>query len=94
MMGHISLEGLHDHLKKLNQGQVDETEMNIPEENVVPLFNNHVATDKMVKLVRKLKGLNQAKFIKKSVILFWLLNMTILIWCKHVRRLELQGFFF
>ena len=38
-----------------------------------------------------LKGLAQAKIIKKSVILFWLLNMTI--WCKHVHRLELQKFF-
>ena len=39
-----------------------------------------------------LKGLAwQAKFFKKSVILFWLLNMTI--WCKHVHRLELQKFF-
>ena len=27
--------------------------------------------------VRTLKGLAQAKIIKKSVILFWLLNMTI-----------------
>ena len=35
-----------------------------------------------------LKGLAQAKIIKKSVILYWLLNMTI--WCKHVHRLELQ----
>ena len=35
-----------------------------------------------------LKGLAQAKIIKKSVILFWFLNMTI--WCKHVHRLELQ----
>ena len=38
----------------------------------------------------KLKGLNQAKIVKKSVILFWLLIMTI--WCKHVHRLELQIF--
>ena len=38
-----------------------------------------------------LKGLAQAKSIKKSVILFWLLNITI--WCKHVHRLELQKFF-
>ena len=37
-----------------------------------------------------LKGLAQAKVIKKSVILFWLLKMTI--WCKHVHRLELQMF--
>ena len=37
-----------------------------------------------------LKGLAQAKIIKKSVILFWLLNMTI--WCKHVHGLELQKF--
>ena len=38
-----------------------------------------------------LKGLAHAKIIKKSVILFWLLNMTI--WCKHVHRLELQKYF-
>ena len=37
-----------------------------------------------------LKGLNQAKIFKKSVILFWLLDMTI--WCKHVHRLQLQKF--
>ena len=37
-----------------------------------------------------LKGLAQAKIIKKSVILFRVLNMTI--WCKHVHRLELQFF--
>ena len=40
---------------------------------------------------RYLKGLAQAKIIKKSVILFWLLYMTI--WCEHVHRLELQKFF-
>ena len=39
---------------------------------------------------QQLKGLAQAKIIKKSVILFRLLNMTI--WCKHVHRLELQIF--
>ena len=38
-----------------------------------------------------LKRLNLPKFGKKSVILFWLLNMTE--WCKHVHRLELQSFF-
>ena len=38
-----------------------------------------------------LKGLAQAKIINKSVILFWLLNMTIC--CKHVHRLELQFLF-
>ena len=32
----------------------------------------------------------QAKIIKKSVILFWLINMTI--WCKHVHRPEVQKF--
>ena len=37
-----------------------------------------------------LKGLAQAKIIKKSVILFRVLNMTM--WCKHVHRLELQIF--
>ena len=37
-----------------------------------------------------LKGLDQAEIIKKSVILFGLLDMTI--WCKHVHRLELQKF--
>ena len=36
------------------------------------------------------KGLAQAEIIKKSVILFRVLNMTI--WCKHVHRLELQIF--
>ena len=35
-----------------------------------------------------LKGLAQAKIIKKSVILFRVLNMTCT--CKHVHRLELQ----
>ena len=34
-----------------------------------------------------LKRHNQAKIIKKSVFLFWLLNMTIR--CEHVHRLEL-----
>ena len=38
----------------------------------------------------RLKGLAQAKIIKKSVILFRVLNITI--WCKHVHRLELQIF--
>ena len=38
-----------------------------------------------------LKGHAQAKIIKKSVILFWLTNMTICY--KHVHRLELQKFF-
>ena len=42
-------------------------------------FHNHIDS---------LKGLAQAKIIKKSVILFRVLNMTI--WCKHVHRLELQ----
>ena len=37
-----------------------------------------------------LKGLAQAKIIKKSVILFRVPYMTI--WCKHVHRLELQIF--
>ena len=37
-----------------------------------------------------LKGLAQAKIIKKSVILFRVVNMTI--WCNHVHKLELQIF--
>ena len=37
-----------------------------------------------------LKGLAHAKIIKKSVILFRVLNMTI--WCKHVHRRKLQIF--
>ena len=41
-------------------------------------------------LTTTLKGLAHAKIIKKSVILFRVLNMTI--WCKHVHRLELQIF--
>ena len=40
--------------------------------------------------IQVLKGLAHAKIIKKSVILFRVLNMTI--WCKHVHRLELQIF--
>ena len=37
---------------------------------------------KYLNIASKLKGLAQDKIIKKSVILFWLLNMTIC--CKHV----------
>ena len=37
-----------------------------------------------------LNGLAHAKIIKKLVILFRVLNMTI--WCKHVHRQELQIF--
>ena len=48
-------------------------------------------TDKQTNYPQTLKGLAQAKIIKKSVILFWLPYMTI--WCKHVHRLELQQFF-
>ena len=33
--------------------------------------------NEILNLARRLKGLAQAKIIKKSVILFWLLNMTI-----------------
>ena len=41
-----------------------------------------------------LKRHNQAKIMKKLVILFWLLNhVNMAIWCKHVHRLELQKFF-
>ena len=41
------------------------------------------------------KKLNQAEIVKKSVILLWLLNMTLdmTIWCKRIYRLELQKFF-
>ena len=52
----ISLEVFHDHLKKMNQAEIDETEINIPEENLDPLFNDHVTTDEMFKLVRTLKN--------------------------------------
>ena len=38
--------------------------------------------------ITALKRLDQAEIVKKSVILFWLLNMTIS--CKHAHRLELQ----
>ena len=37
------------------------------------------------------KAHTQAKIIKISMILSWLLNMSI--WCKHVHRLKLQIFF-
>ena len=39
---------------------------------------------------KHLKGLAQAEIIKKSVILFRVLIMTI--WCEHVHRLELPFF--
>ena len=54
------------------------------------LVNTRIQTN--VSLIPDLKGLAQAKMIKKSVILFRFLNMTI--WCKHVglHRLELQIF--
>ena len=45
---------------------------------------------RMYLIKNTLKGRAQNKFKNKSVILFWLLNMTI--WCKHVHRLELQKF--
>ena len=45
---------------------------------------------KWIKPIPILKGQAQAKIIKKLVILFRVLNMTI--WCKHVHRLELQIF--
>ena len=50
-----------------------------------------IAREASIAFVFALKGLAQAKIIKKSLILFWPLNMTI--WCKHVHRLELQKFF-
>ena len=46
----------------------------------------------LIYIMYLLKGLAQAEIIKKSVILFRVLNMTI--WCKHVHRLELQIFIF
>ena len=49
-----------------------------------------VTQPQVVKILIKLKRHNQAKIIKKSVFLFWLINMTIR--CKHVHRLELQKF--
>ena len=49
-------------------------------------INNYVKNFSL----QHLKGLAQAKIIKKSVILFRVLIMTI--WCKHVHRLELQFF--
>ena len=42
-------------------------------------------------VVLRLKRHNQAKIVKKSVILFWILDKTIS--CKHVHTLELQKFF-
>ena len=40
----------------MNQAEIDETEINIPVVNVDPLFNDHVTTDEMLKLVRTLKN--------------------------------------
>ena len=42
--------------KKLNQAEIDENVINSPEENMNPLFNDHVTTDEMLKLVRTLKN--------------------------------------
>ena len=47
---------------------------------------------RIMSIKKDLKPHNQAKIIKKSVILFLLLNMTIQ--CKHVHRLELQFFIY
>ena len=44
----------------------------------------------LTQYIEFLKGLAQAKIIKKSVILFRVLIMTI--WCEHVHRLELPFF--
>ena len=56
------------------------------------MFNTHGVNDRMKDAFTvDLKRHNQAKIIKKSVTLFWLLNITI--WCKHVHKLELQKFF-
>ena len=51
--------------------------------------DNRINTVPVLKTVL-LKGLAQAKIIKKSVILFRVPNVAI--WCKHVHRLELQIF--
>ena len=51
-----SLEVFHDHFTKLNQAEIDETEINIPEENMDPLLHEHVTTDEMLKVVRTLKN--------------------------------------
>ena len=40
----------------MNQAEIDETEINIAEESMDPLFNNHVTTDEMLKLLRTLKN--------------------------------------
>ena len=55
-----------------------------------PIFGLVMSIAGLLFLLLSLKGLAHAKIIKKSVILFWFLIMTI--WCKHVRRLELQIF--
>ena len=43
-------------LKTLNQADIEETETNIPEENVDSFFNDHVTTHEMLKLERTLKN--------------------------------------
>ena len=47
--------------------------------NMPPLVERLVFTGylKIVEIIDRLKGLAQPKLIKKSVILFWVLNMTI-----------------
>ena len=44
-----------------------------------------------IRQYKDIKG-SQAKIKKQSMILFWLLNITI--WCQHVHRLELQKVFY
>ena len=55
------------------------------------LYVPNAAAEETVGLCLPANVLLKAKIIKKSVILFWHLNMTI--WGKHVHRLELQKFF-
>ena len=45
----------HDY-KNLNQADIDEAVITFLEENVYPLFNDHVTTDEMLTLLRPLKN--------------------------------------
>ena len=48
----------------MNLAEIDETEIIIPEENMDPLFSDHVTTDEMLRLVRTVKIINQVATIK------------------------------
>ena len=60
--------------------------------SVAVLQRRHLLNPRSPCLEARLKRHNQAKIIKKSVFLFWLLNMDII--CEHIHRLEFAEVFY